>query len=722
MPKESNSRKEEIIHKIKASLRKSHHKWSEEKIIEVAHKIYNKRNEAKDSNKKRMSNREDDEDYYVYGYIRTTYPDTDGIVTPKVTLERWESQVNGGFSESSKGDYHHDRDDEHLLSRADYAEVLPFEDGNYGLWIADFVNTRHPGFKSYAKYELENGLLPGYSVEYDKRHEYKVGSQTIVPPQSDLWGYAHASRPYNLQSLKTSYRENGYNFARIPNLNLDTKKTTEEINMGDEDKPAPAQETKPEDSDVKNREDTTKEVPVQEPDKNPEVKDREQNPLDSFKKELENLTLKMREITSGLEPEKKVLVKDREHEEEEKKMELPIRFREMNDAVEKRDWLAFREAGKAYINDNSDEIKLRMRGEGIPLRTTMKMRSVGNKLEIIKGPDLKFRDILGSGSNAGAYTETSVEFADIYQPGIVEMYNNAPGLLGAMTKEDWSGGPFYQWRIETSRNTAGGAVDPDNVSVETGYITKLKLEQEIKVYRYGVAVNDYTLHHSAKEIGDLFQFEVNKAMQALLHKLGQDLYREGVGTTSSDTQILGLEAVADSTGNATLYGKTRSTYSDTLVAASLTDTFVNNNGDVVEAELRNGCTKLETEGSMPEDIMLVTTPTVRGYLLNLMDTSIRFASINATASQTFGFNKVGTTAYFDGYPILVDFRCTSTNGSPIYIIDRSAWKLIMSKAPQLTGLAKVSASESAYVETYLTTVYTHPRRIHLYDNNSGPTS
>lgn len=45
--------KEEIIHKIKESLRKKHPTWDDEKVKETAFKIYNSRNKARDSVKRK---------------------------------------------------------------------------------------------------------------------------------------------------------------------------------------------------------------------------------------------------------------------------------------------------------------------------------------------------------------------------------------------------------------------------------------------------------------------------------------------------------------------------------------------------------------------------------------------------------------------------------------------------------------------------------------------
>ena len=58
-------------------------------------------------------------------------------------------------------------------------------------------------------------------------------------------------------------------------------------------------------------------------------------------------------------------------------------------------------------------------------------------------------------------------------------------------------------------------------------------------------------------VGDVFQAEVESATRALLSTMNVDLFAENGAFTA--TQFLGLEYIADSTGNTTLYGLTRST-------------------------------------------------------------------------------------------------------------------------------------------------------------------
>lgn len=178
--------KEQIIRSIKSSLRKAHPKWSEDKVKESAFKIYNARDKA--TSRKEFIYNKEDEDFRVFGFIRTTIPDTEGDVSPVSTLQRWAEQINGSFAEANKGDYHHDRGDNQLISVAEYAEVLPLSDkpGHHGLWVSDFVNAKHRNFDT-VKYEMENNMLPAYSVEFNSSHMTKIGDYSVITPECDLW-------------------------------------------------------------------------------------------------------------------------------------------------------------------------------------------------------------------------------------------------------------------------------------------------------------------------------------------------------------------------------------------------------------------------------------------------------------------------------------------------------------------------------------------------------
>jgi len=179
---------------------------------------------------------------------------------------------------------------------------------------------------------------------------------------------------------------------------------------------------------------------------------------------------------------------------------------------------------------------------------------------------------------------------------------------------------------------------------------------------------------------------------------------------------LGLEAVADTTGNTTLYGKTRST-SNRLTTGTLADTYVSQAGAITEAAIRNAITKILDRGSNIGRLAFVTSNKGKGYLFNLLDTNRRFNNTQAD----FGFNQM-TVAAYDGIPIITDHNCNSTLATAasstacLYLIDRDQAKIVVGMAPTITNLAKVGAATEAYLQMDYAHVYKDPTRIHMVDN------
>jgi hypothetical protein len=176
---------------------------------------------------------------------------------------------------------------------------------------------------------------------------------------------------------------------------------------------------------------------------------------------------------------------------------------------------------------------------------------------------------------------------------------------------------------------------------------------------------------------------------------------------------LGLEAVADSAGNGTLYGLTRSA-TNRLSHDTPSNTYEAIGGSLTEAKLRSKMSYLETEGVAYGSMAIIASPTTRDYLYNLMDGNRHFL----TTEATFGFTKMNVPT-FDGVPIIVDSDC---NSDAIYIIDTDSDIIYVGMAPTITNLAKVGAATEAYVEMDFAHIYEQPRRISMLDTLNGPSS
>ena len=169
---------------------------------------------------------------------------------------------------------------------------------------------------------------------------------------------------------------------------------------------------------------------------------------------------------------------------------------------------------------------------------------------------------------------------------------------------------------------------------------------------------------------------------------------------------LGLEAVADSAGNTTMYGLTRST-ANRLAPDAAGDTYTAVGGSVTEALVRAKLDNLELEGTRQSDVAIIASPNSRSLLFNLLDGQRRFN----TTEASFGFNRMTVPSY-DGIPVIVDPDC---NSDALYFIDTDADVIVVGMEPRLVSLAKVGAATEAYVQMDFAHVYKQPRRIGMLD-------
>ena len=204
-------------------------------------------------------------------------------------------------------------------------------------------------------------------------------------------------------------------------------------------------------------------------------------------------------------------------------------------------------------------------------------------------------------------------------------------------------------------------------------------------------------------MGDLLMVEANAVMGDLMRDINDDLFTEQVDTAGN--QILGLEAVADSAGNTSMYGKTRST-ANRLAPAAAADTYEAVGGALTTAYLRGAAKKVEVAGARFSDLRYVMHPTQRVKLYELNQSLIQ-----QEHSPRMGIDASGNITW-DAIPVIIDGSCQE---DAVFVIDMASDYIVISQAPQLVGLAKVGAAESAFIRVYLAHVYEQPRRIHMLD-------
>ena len=679
------------------------------------------------------------EDYTYTALAATTHPDRVGdilsvnAITQIVDCMNDDSKAgdtSGSFrSVSLYHDWIHEKDptlDEVAYIKGGTARMVDLEDGHKGAEVEIELNKFYRGDMPIeeVKSRIEQGGIAGLSIEYDtdseKTVEYNGEEYRFIDSFTEFGGVGLARARMIANPHAVIYKE------------IEDKVMKDSANLTKEVSDKMAKEAK-----IKEEEPTLDAEPeaesVDEPEEDveteaePEQESVKEQPVHVEAKE-KTLSVKeiieskeMQEVLSKLQPDKKTM-KMKEVQESG----TMLHVKEMNEAVgkisqvkefdaagqgkfvNKMDILSFKEAARQiYSQPEYDQsLKEAMMSHGIPLLpTTWQIKSDGTKLRIVG--KMQTKDTLDTASNTTTYTQSPVEFSDLYIPGLIDTFNNRTDLFDALPKRDHiMGTPYFQWRVSASRRT-GLDVDVDDPTVTKSFMDKVKLQTPIKEYRNGISVTDFMLTHSRASIGDLFMIEAEKAMIDLRKELNKDLYLENADGDS--TALLGLEAVADSTGNTTLYGLTRST-ANRLQTSALANTYTNNaTVALTTAQVRAAYRYPWEDGAEFGNLRIVCSPAIREALFELLDGQQRLFT-----QADFGFSGA---IRFDGIPVIVDSDCPSTASQrQLYVLDFDSDMIVFSRPPQLIGLAKVSAATEAYVMTNLAHVYLRPRRIHMIDN------
>ena len=685
----------------------------------------------------------EDSDSYT-GLVATSHPDRVGDILSVKALEQIANFINskeaggpqGSFrSVSLNHDWIHENDpskDEAAMMKPT-ARIITLDDGHKGVEVDLTVNKFYKGDVSpeEIKYRIDNGSYAGLSIEYDTDEEHSKLIQhdgkkfRFIEELTEFGGAGLARARMIANPMAVMYKEIELKAKEVNNMADEEVKQEPDQSASPEDKAKELAEREEalakKEEDLKQREEAMnaeKEKKDAEADKSQELEDKEKvleekeialkvaegvNHKLSVKEIMDSNEFK-EEVAKALKVDAKVL-KTKEGEQEMDKISLSIK--EMNAALDKEEYnsLSYKEAASNYFEANAEAIEGAMTTTGIPLNTTLKVKCHGNQLKIVGR--LQTKDTLDTTTNTSTYTQTISEFADVYLPGLIETFNDQTITFGRVPKRDHlMGGNKYGWKIKTSQRTTM-SVDPDDSSVVKTPVSKLKLQTDIKEYRAGVSVSDYTLHHSRGTMGDLFRVEVEATMRDLMRDINNDLFTEQAD--GDGTKILGLEAVADSAGNTTLYGLTRST-ANRLAPASAGDTYTAVGGALTTANIRLAARKPEIDGASRSNMRIIVNPTVRDLLFELKESARRFN----TDAPIIGFNAEGSITV-DGLEMWVDSSCQT---DAWFVVDLESWYVVVSRAPQLIGLAKVGAAKEAYVSVYLAAVYEKPRRIYMLDTLS----
>lgn len=644
--------------------------------------------------------KEEGEEFYSYGFVATTHPDRSeteeykgDILTP-TAIKSVVNQINqrrGLMADLAS--YRHDwvkEENPNLppVGRAIEAEVRELPGGHYGAWVKTHHSKSYPAREDVIN-EVKDGYLPGYSIEYvagDTRSTVLPTGNFRVIDSLDLKGYGFANGRMiaNPKAIIEGFSAKEIKYKELDNFQIKSK---EEIKMSEDEKVVEAQPVEP-------KEEPKVEVPAKEEDSKVEVDNKEysrfKNFLDMERKEKakEETKVMLKELIKEIMPENKIQMKEVETKE------ALIEFKEWKEIS--TDNISAKEAFSRAKNlaVKTGAIDRWWNGE-----TSNSGQAVEFKCGGVYGEKIEIKALTSTTNKSSDtdYLQTAAELSDIYAPAITKMLNQKTTYFGLLPKEDWSGRALIQWRAENVAN-ASSAAYLEGDAITKGNTTRQKLLEHFKYYKVGFQVTGQMMAQGSSGIGDIFQAEIESATRAMLSTMNQGLFAE-VGTFAA-AGFLGLEYCADSTGNTTLYGLTRSTTN--LLGAAGSEYAAQSSAPISKATLRTGIRTLEINGADRNDLIIVCDPVQRDLVLSLLDDAQRFNGTSARA----GFEGMPT---FDGIPMHADKDCQDDD---IYIVNMgmNGAAMAVNKPVTFEDLAKSDDSRSGFLKFYGNQYFKAPKQ------------
>ena len=724
-----------------------------------------------------VKKKEVDENTDVYTFVgANTLPDRvsevlpdgtkiEGEILAKAVLDKIEGYVNdestlgGQYGSYRTASLFHDRvkTGDYTLEEAGFVhqnsaivQEIESSPGNYELLVDVEVNKHYvpTHFPDYTpekiNYKIQKGAL-GLSIEYQntpeqerivevggKKYRYVFGTDDFRGfgfARPNLIGNPGAVRVKEIliaEELKNKKGDKTMEEAKIKEMEAKLVESEAKIKELEGEKKKAEEEKKAAEEAKDKGKVAEAEKKVGEADKKVEEAE---GKIKEMKLQLDTNAAKLKESMelafSSLEFKKPAKIKEDNRQ---------VKTKEVYEQVGAKDFVKFKEmanehmeAQEGYLTKLKEMVSQSGIGFEFEKHQTLKVKCVGGGSgQMMVIPSAKTKDVLDSSDMAQTdYYETNAMFADRYVAGITETFLKEQTLLTAMPKENHIGGnDRYQWRMWVDYATVTGdstfAINPNITSVTRSQRNFSKNGTPIREYRDGVEVTDFTQHHSMAAVGDLLGLELERAAQVVTESMNADLFKPKSDDTSGWVGFLGLLGVADSATYTSMYGKTRSA-ANRLLDATTANTYVTTAEAISVDLMRDGYEKVLAHGSSLGSIAIAIHPTQMRRLWNTEDSAIRNQILTMSgAPPTFGFDRA-VIPHLDGIPMIRDYRCESSAAAQdmFCVIDFSndkGFNLIVSKPLGARGLAKVGASEAAYVNFWGCTVYKSPRNVFVHDS------
>jgi len=683
----SEGKSKESATKICGMMEQEHKK----KMEKTMHK-----EDMKVSNISGIQLKEKNGEFFAEGFIATTHPDRLLDIIPVSTLNKIAYQINvGATPDAQTVSWHHNRADKNLIGLGSRATVKETGDGHYGVFVETHLNRMHPEFEKN-KYEIENGFVNAFSIEYDtleSRHTEVDGKEMRILEDINLRGYGFASprTAVNPNAVITGFGEKEIIYKEI-------------VSMEEKDKPELGTEIN-----ILNK-----------TEKKEEPKMAEQETVKPVASDVEMKELiELRNFKSQTEQKELAAKRDVELKEAIKLAvkEILPEIKPMLDAgqpkvPELKEFKTWEEA----ISNEKVSLKEQISAAGRYAEKVGAFKRQGDSVFErkeanwdVSGNGMEFKALTTSTSKTldTDYYQSAAELNDIYDPIIYSVLNDNTTTYGLLQKKNMSNSIAIQVRARYGRNSSANAYS-EGAAVVKSNTSRIKLQQPFKYYQVGVQVTGQMESSSrGAGIGDVFGQEVADAAKDLLDNINNDLLNSSGAAAGAqkgavtDEEIMSFEYLCDSTTNTAIYGLTRSSYSFLLTGGN--DAMAS--ATISKDQLRKMIRTVVANGARQSDLVFFTSLTQKDKILGLFDDAQRLNNVSARA----GFEGLPT---FDGIPIHADFRCNSDH---LFLIDTANTWLGVQVAPTYEDLAKTDDSRSGFIKTYLNLMCVAPNHCYQAD-------
>ena len=706
--------------------------------------------------------KEDEKDFHVSGFVATSHPDRAegngfaGDVIPKPTLQKIAEQINNRYKpEAGAVSYRHDwvkAGNPNLPlagAVAGPAVLRQTEDNEWGVFVDTVVSKTHPDYQNI-KTEIEQGIIPGFSIEYTSKGQIpleKEGKKYRMLTDIDLLGFGFANRRMianpHAEIIDFGYKEiMGLKEYHCPECDEDMSDSAKESHIKKHKTGEKEMEQNQENNEEANPQNASVEI------KQYTVSAEDMALLAQFK-EAKEKDAKVKEMVNSIAPSIKEAVATEIKELRKRSMpgvntnadgkaelkELSdfksslTKYKEVDEPLSNSElgaWQARQSKHESIISaEYKEAAKLMTKvhsmgalymGAGFLNGTEPKaeVKEVGynplGRFEVAPKIEAKALD---TASNAGTQTDTNlastswtygsyfmapVEFNDIFQPVIVNQLNDRTTTWGTLAKEDWSG--YYQvaFRARTKRNTtAAGYSEGTNYTYGTDFSGQVGYDKFVQPFSYyGVRVavtgQKMALARAPGGIGDVWAEEIKGSTADLLRVLNLAVIGTGAGT--SEATSLGFEGLFLGTSG-TLYGKSLTTYA-TLRSHTKSESSVRvdlNELRFMVERVQTGTSSGSSEvisNANPNNLVYFCHPLQERFIKGLIQDMQRIIP----TSGRVGFEG---RIDIDGVPIVTDYLM---NTDDIFLIDTSVTKIAINLPPTVMPLPVTADAQAALIKIY----------------------